>query len=78
MNPNSNEGYVHVERRGSISHIEFFHPQSNSLPSAVLADLAQAIRNEGQDAMYKSIEQRKACCGVRKMEPLARALKGQI
>jgi phosphoadenosine phosphosulfate reductase len=35
------------------------------------------IRNEGQDAMYKSMQLRKACCGVRKMEPLARALKGQ-
>ena len=49
MNPNPSEGYVRVERRGTISHIEFFHPQSNSLPSAVLADLAQAIRNEGHD-----------------------------
>ena len=35
------------------------------------------IRNEGQDAMYKSMQLRKACCNVRKMEPLARALKGQ-
>jgi phosphoadenosine phosphosulfate reductase len=35
------------------------------------------IRNEGQDAMYKSMQLRKACCGVRKMEPLGRALKGQ-
>jgi len=35
------------------------------------------IRNEGQDAMYKSIQLRKACCNVRKMEPLARALQGQ-
>jgi phosphoadenosine phosphosulfate reductase len=37
----------------------------------------QFVRTEGQDAMYKSIELRKACCGIRKMEPLARALKGQ-
>ena len=35
------------------------------------------IRNEGQDAMYKSMQLRKACCNVRKMEPLARALQGQ-
>jgi phosphoadenosine phosphosulfate reductase len=35
------------------------------------------IRNEGQDAMYKSMQLRKACCNIRKMEPLARALKGQ-
>ena len=49
MNPNPNEGYVRVECRTTVSHIEFFHPQSNSLPSAVLADLAQAIRTEGHD-----------------------------
>ena len=35
------------------------------------------IRAEGQDAMYRSIELRKACCGIRKMEPLARALAGK-
>jgi phosphoadenosine phosphosulfate reductase len=37
----------------------------------------QFVRQNGQDAMYQSIAQRKACCGVRKMAPLARALKGQ-
>jgi phosphoadenosine phosphosulfate reductase len=37
----------------------------------------QFVRQNGQDAMYQSIEQRKACCGVRKMAPLARALTGQ-
>jgi phosphoadenosine phosphosulfate reductase len=35
------------------------------------------IRNEGQDAMFKSIQLRKACCNIRKMEPLARALNGK-
>jgi phosphoadenosine phosphosulfate reductase len=35
------------------------------------------VRDQGQDAIYKTMELRKACCGVRKMEPLARALKGQ-
>ena len=46
---NPSEGYVRVERRGTVSHIEFFHPQSNSLPSAVLADLTKAIHDEGQN-----------------------------
>jgi methylglutaconyl-CoA hydratase len=46
---NPTEGYVRVERRGTISHIEFFHPQSNSLPSELLAALAKAIRDEGHD-----------------------------
>jgi len=35
------------------------------------------IRAQGQDAMYRSIELRKRCCGIRKMEPLERALKGR-
>jgi phosphoadenosine phosphosulfate reductase len=35
------------------------------------------IRNEGQDAMYQSIDLRKQCCGIRKMEPLGRALAGK-
>ena len=37
----------------------------------------QFVRQNGQDAMYQSIALRKACCGIRKIEPLARALKGQ-
>ena len=37
----------------------------------------QFVGREGKDAMYKSIELRKACCHIRKMEPLERALAGQ-
>ena len=39
--------------------------------------VVQFVAKEGADAMYKSIELRKACCGVRKLEPLGRALQGQ-
>lgn len=35
------------------------------------------VRNEGQDAIFKSQTLRKACCDIRKMEPLGRALQGQ-
>ena len=35
------------------------------------------VKTHGQDAMNKSIELRKACCQVRKLEPLAAALQGQ-
>ena len=37
----------------------------------------QFVGREGKDAMYKSIDLRKACCHIRKMEPLERALTGQ-
>ncbi len=37
----------------------------------------QFVAREGKEAMYKSIALRKACCGIRKMEPLERALAGK-
>jgi phosphoadenosine phosphosulfate reductase len=37
----------------------------------------QFVAKEGLDPMYKSIELRKACCHIRKMEPLERALAGK-
>jgi len=36
--------------------------------------VVQFVAREGQDAMYRSIDLRKACCQIRKMEPLSRAL----
>ncbi len=35
------------------------------------------VKTHGQDAMYESLALRKACCQVRKLGPLAEALKGQ-
>lgn len=35
------------------------------------------VRNKGINAFYESIELRKACCHMRKVEPLQRALKGK-
>lgn len=37
----------------------------------------QFVAKEGNEPMYKSIELRKACCNIRKMEPLDRALAGK-
>ena len=39
--------------------------------------VVQFVTREGPEAMYKSITLRKACCGIRKMEPLERALVGK-
>jgi len=35
------------------------------------------VGREGKDAMYRSMELRKACCHIRKVEPLERALAGK-
>jgi phosphoadenosine phosphosulfate reductase len=39
--------------------------------------VVQFVRNHGERAMYDSIDLRKGCCGIRKMEPLARVLAGR-
>lgn len=49
------EGYVKVERQKEITVIEFFHPQSNSLPAAILNDLSQEIHSAGLDKETKVI-----------------------
>ncbi|HEV8285385.1 MAG TPA: enoyl-CoA hydratase/isomerase family protein [Chitinophagaceae bacterium] len=43
------DGYVKSEFHKGITAIEFFHPQSNSLPGKVLHDLAVAIDRAGND-----------------------------
>src|SRR3982751_267927 len=42
-NKDANIGYVKSEVRNNISTIEFYHPQGNSLPSNIIADLAHEI-----------------------------------
>jgi methylglutaconyl-CoA hydratase len=42
-------GYVKTEFHNGITTIEFFHPQSNSLPGKILDELAQAIHRAGND-----------------------------
>jgi phosphoadenosine phosphosulfate reductase len=39
--------------------------------------VVQFVAREGNEPMYKSIELRKACCHIRKVEPLERALAGK-
>ena len=41
------------------------------------AALQQYVEQQGINAFYRSVELRKACCGIRKVEPLQRALAGK-
>jgi methylglutaconyl-CoA hydratase len=43
------QGYVEKTHDHGIGFITFFHPQSNSLPAAILRELAAAINDYGQD-----------------------------
>jgi len=53
-------GYVNVETHKGITTIEFFHPQSNSLPHDILEWLATEIHDAGADKETKVIILRSA------------------
>jgi phosphoadenosine phosphosulfate reductase len=38
--------------------------------------LEEMVSKKGPNSFYESVENRKECCGIRKIEPLKRALKG--
>jgi phosphoadenosine phosphosulfate reductase len=68
-------GMLHAEtlqlleqlKASSKAPVEVFKPVNEAV--------VQFVGREGKDAMYKSVELRKACCHIRKVEPLERALK---
>jgi len=63
------EAYVKITIESSIGTIEFFHPQSNSLPGHILAELASTITKAGEDdnikvIVLKSAGERAFCAGA--------------
>jgi methylglutaconyl-CoA hydratase len=63
-------GYVksHIDHNG-VNTIEFYHPQSNSLPARLLEELAQTIHGAGNDEdtkviVLKSIGEKAFCAGA--------------
>lgn len=68
-------GKLHAETLALLERLQ----RESKAPVEVFKPVAEAVvqfvQREGEDAMYKSIELRKACCHIRKMEPLERALK---
>lgn len=76
------QGYVKAEQHNGngVTEIEFFHPQSNSLPARILEELAQAIHSAGNDTGTKVIILRsageKAFCAGASFDELA-AIKNE-
>ena len=70
-------GALHAETVALIGRIE----QHHGLALEVFRPQAEAVlhfvKTQGDDAMYRSLALRKACCGLRKMEPLGRMLAGR-
>jgi methylglutaconyl-CoA hydratase len=62
-------GYVRSETHNGITTVEFHHPQSNSLPSKLLEDLAQEIHSLAHDEdtgviVLRSLGEKAFCAGA--------------
>ncbi len=70
-------GQLHAETLALLARLQ----ATSRAPVQVFAPVQEAadtfVAREGKDAMYQSIALRKACCAIRKMEPLNRALAGK-
>lgn len=63
------DAYVRSSLTNGIRHIEFFHPQSNSLPGKILSELADAITAAGNDPdtrviVLQSVGEKAFCAGA--------------
>ena len=66
--PQETYSVIDATRQKYGASIEVFFPQPDAVQSMV--------GDHGMNLFYHSVENRKLCCGVRKMEPLRRALSG--
>ncbi len=70
-------GALHVETLALLERTQASSKAKVTVYHPVQESVVQFVAREGQDAMYRSIALRKECCGIRKMEPLKRALEGK-
>jgi phosphoadenosine phosphosulfate reductase len=67
-------GMLHAQTSALIPRIEERYGLKVEVYRPVNEVAIQFVKKNGDKAMYESIELRKGCCGIRKMEPLSRML----
>ena len=70
-------GMLHAETLALIPRIEQRYGLAVEVFKPVHESVVHFVATNGKDAMYQSLALRKACCGLRKMEPLARMMVGR-
>jgi phosphoadenosine phosphosulfate reductase len=70
-------GALNPETLALVPQIEARYGLTVELYRPVQEAVVKFVRDHGEKAMYQSIELRKACCQVRKLEPLSRMLQGR-
>jgi phosphoadenosine phosphosulfate reductase len=70
-------GKLHAPTLALIPRIEARYGVALQVFRPVDTAVVQFVRDHGERAMFDSVALRKACCGVRKLEPLGRLLEGR-
>jgi phosphoadenosine phosphosulfate reductase len=69
-------GKLHLETMALIPRIEQRYGLKVEVYQPAAESVVHFVKTNGERAMYESLELRKACCAIRKLEPLARMLAG--
>ena len=67
-------GMLHAQTLALIARIEQRYGLGVEVFKPMAESVVQFVSANGAEAMYRSLELRKACCNLRKMEPLARMM----
>ncbi len=70
-------GKLHAETLALIPAIEQRYALRLEVFSPAQEAVVHFVKANGESAMYESLALRKACCGIRKLEPLSRMLAGR-
>ena len=65
--PECYELMAKIQKRYSNINFKIYYPDTKAVE--------EMVKSKGINLFYESVENRKTCCGVRKVEPLQRALK---
>jgi len=70
-------GRLHAETLGVLDAVRARYGRDVTVYRPVAAAVEQHVAQHGAYAFYESVDLRKACCQIRKVEPLRRALAGR-
>ncbi len=70
-------GRLHAETLGMLDRIKETYDREIALFKPETAAVEEYVAKNGLNAFYDSVEMRKECCRIRKVEPLNRALAGK-
>jgi len=70
-------GRLHAETLALVDRVQAHYGLALRVMQPRAEAVVEYVTRNGRDAFYDSVELRKQCCGIRKVEPLKRALEGK-